>query len=70
MESYPQHIVDKEAKTGDNCIRCNKLLIIGWKGALIEIHPGMAVAGRSAGGVEKRGRTLTISVQKVASWKR
>jgi hypothetical protein len=49
MESYPQHIVDKEAKTGDNCIRCNKLLIIGWKGALIEIHPGMAVAGRSAG---------------------
>jgi hypothetical protein len=54
MESYPQHIVDKEAKTGDNCIRCNKLLIIGWKGAPFEIHPGMAVAGRSAGSGKAR----------------
>ena len=67
MESYPQHIVDKEAKTGDKCIRCNKLLTSCGERALFEIHPGMDVAGRFAGGVEKRGRTLTISVHEVAS---
>jgi hypothetical protein len=49
MESYPQHIVDKEAKTGDKCIRCNKLLTSCGERALFEIHPGMDVAGRFAG---------------------
>ena len=24
--SYPQHVVDKGARLGDNCIRCNKRL--------------------------------------------
>jgi hypothetical protein len=54
MESYPQHIVDKEAITGDKCIRCNKLLTSGGERAFFEIHPAWMLRVDSRGSGKAR----------------